>query len=516
MGHQASRERPVAQGPHAFTGVLPSTGDSSASGVPPRARRASPLPAATSPSTTAVPTLTPPRHALLQTPDAPLETSRRASEIMAVPESVRRSLAMDEHADLCSEILPGLLFVSNLSVAQDIRRLEALGITHVVNCCREITCELPSSRNEHTTIKLLALALRDGVQEDLLPFLYIAVDFIEGARRQRDERGHGAVLVHCHQGVSRSCAVAIAYVMYHTTMSFQEASAFVKARRAISSPNAAFLCQLIEWERDLAASHSAWNRLYRLAPHAAYDAETFVLKTCYEDPSSRQPVRLEASGDPRPWLWPGGVFVFVNEQREIVVWRGHQCPSRPELSLDSVKEHISRMLRVLLRLPACATEAPAVVEITSSSTAENASDYDRFGYAEELSWLTHEHPARGSIKSAFETARTELRPGEATDKSTRVFVLAVEGDEASDAAVEWEPLTEYDSDDLTAGDAFLVVSWQDEAFLWLGRDCTVDVSRLAHWGERQLSAIAGPAVSCQLVRQHHETDAFWEAFEAGY
>ncbi|GLE02541.1 hypothetical protein PINS_up011379 [Pythium insidiosum] len=464
-----------------------------------------------------VPTFSPPRHALLQATDAPLETPRRASDSSAVPESVRRSLVMNDHADVCSEILPGLLYVSNLSVARDARRLAALGITHVINCCREIACD--ASPLDH--IKTLALALRDGVHEDLLPFLYITVNFIEDARRQ-----HGAVLVHCHQGVSRSCAVAIAYVMYHTSLPFADACAFVKARRAISSPNAAFLCQLIEWERDLLAATGAhdgvWDRLYRLAPHAAYDAETFVLKTCYEDASSRTPVRVQEESAPsRAWLWSRGLFVFVNAQREIVVWRGSQCPSRPEFSMESVREHVSRMLRVLLASDSdgvSKAQTPVIVGVDGSALSETETDCDRFGYAEELSWLTQAATKPSSLpETTFGSANEDD-----TIKSlqtTRVFVLDLDSTSHADetaATVAWELLTEYDSEDLTPGDAVLVVA-TDSAFLWIGRDCSVELSRLERWGQQQLTTVGATAASTlEIVRQSEETDTFWEAFEAGY
>lgn len=58
----------------------------------------------------------------------------------------------------------------------------------------------------------------------------------------------GRVLVHCHQGVSRSGALAIAYVMADTGVAFDEAKQLVRAVRGIINPNGMFECQLKAWQ----------------------------------------------------------------------------------------------------------------------------------------------------------------------------------------------------------------------------------------------------------------------------
>ena len=61
--------------------------------------------------------------------------------------------------------------------------------------------------------------------------------------RDRDPR----VLVHCAQGISRSGAVATAYVMRAAGLDYEAALARVRARRALVAPNAGFADQLRLW-----------------------------------------------------------------------------------------------------------------------------------------------------------------------------------------------------------------------------------------------------------------------------
>jgi protein-tyrosine phosphatase len=89
------------------------------------------------------------------------------------------------------------------------------------------------------------------------------------------------VLVHCQQvcpslpvslplsltrpqGISRSAAVVIAYLIREHGMSYDQALAFVKAKRACIKPNSGFVACLKDWEKqwrarpDAARRHTAW------------------------------------------------------------------------------------------------------------------------------------------------------------------------------------------------------------------------------------------------------------------
>jgi hypothetical protein len=60
--------------------------------------------------------------------------------------------------------------------------------------------------------------------------------------------------VHCRDGVSRSGLLVVAYEMYKNGWTRDEALAFVRGKRNIVRPNAAFMKLLLEWEDELRKS----------------------------------------------------------------------------------------------------------------------------------------------------------------------------------------------------------------------------------------------------------------------
>ena len=224
------------------------------------------------------PTMSVPKPALSAEPVINAAISRSKSESYSnelAPDSFHLTEGQSRRADLvdykheCTQITD-FLFVSGREVAADRDTLQRNGITRIVNCCSSIAPD--SFRGDGNTnagdanavsvgsstdidaaalhpaqhpndIKYLSLNLVDGKEEDITWFVCEVIHFLfEG--KCRGERA----LVHCEKGVSRSCSFVIAYLIWSTTMRFQEAFQFVKARRGICNPNAAFSCQLIEFD----------------------------------------------------------------------------------------------------------------------------------------------------------------------------------------------------------------------------------------------------------------------------
>ncbi|TCD66033.1 hypothetical protein EIP91_001888 [Steccherinum ochraceum] len=89
------------------------------------------------------------------------------------------------------------------------------------------------------------LDIMDSTSADLKPHLEATVRWIdEKLRKGRN------VLVHCQQGVSRSAAVVIAYLIYTHNMSYDSAFDLVKRKRACVKPNSGFVRALQEWEKQ--------------------------------------------------------------------------------------------------------------------------------------------------------------------------------------------------------------------------------------------------------------------------
>ncbi|RLN57359.1 hypothetical protein BBJ28_00004346 [Nothophytophthora sp. Chile5] len=446
------------------------------------------------------------------------------AERFLVPESVRKSRTLDAFADVCSEILPGFLYVSNLLVARDAAKLEALGITHIVNCCGELQAE---SETLQTSRQVLRLALRDDASEDLTPFLPQVLEFIAQGGAT------GKVLVHCHQGISRSCAFAIAFVMLERPLTFHEAAAFVKRQRAISSPNAAFICQLLEWEkavRSFAASGGSCSTpgildgLYRLTPHAPHDAGCLVLKRCYHPSQQRREiVRVQSLEDERRLLWSQGAFVFLNpaNPHELIVWRGANCRIPDAMAI--ARKQAERLIRLQTRLgsPDSKTQAFKALEVQKPVDKHQETVLDCFGYAEELAWgfspsTTSQvaRPANEAPSDAAQSAGTESEP-------PLLFIL-----EAMD---EWDQVTNYDSEDLASDSAFLLCLLQSQGavkgYVWLGSSCDLPVETVLLTAQTHIQRLIqrppnteSPSSMEELTveRQSQESDAFWQLFEAGY
>lgn len=68
-----------------------------------------------------------------------------------------------------------------------------------------------------------------------------------------NRKNNSKCLVHCKMGVSRSASSVIAYAMKEYGWSLEKAYNFVKQKRSIAQPNAAFMRQLAEYEGILDA-----------------------------------------------------------------------------------------------------------------------------------------------------------------------------------------------------------------------------------------------------------------------
>ncbi|CAF0737817.1 unnamed protein product [Rotaria sp. Silwood1] len=142
-----------------------------------------------------------------------------------------------------SEILP-FLYLGCQEDAMAIKTMQNNHITHVINVSR--TGDRASFLNENDDEHFLRIPINDCLNAQLLPYFEKTYIFIEKVRLN-----NGRVLIHCLAGISRSPAVAIAYVIRHLHLSADDAYQYVKQRRSQISPNFNFLGQLYEYERNL-------------------------------------------------------------------------------------------------------------------------------------------------------------------------------------------------------------------------------------------------------------------------
>ena len=224
----------------------------------------------------------------------------------------------------CSCIADGLYLGSD-TVARSREALQAAGITHVLNATayaspayfRATPVGGPAA-DGGAALQYRCLWLQDSPGEDLLCVLYDACDFLDSVRA-----AGGRVLVHCSQGVSRSAALCIAYVMHTQGASFDAAFGLVKRIRGVASPNMGFACQLLQWAKRR-GSPPEGTRLYRLQPHSPADPRYLVARQASPSgegggSSGGGALGMAALLDRR------GAFV-VHARGAMYVWHGDACP----------------------------------------------------------------------------------------------------------------------------------------------------------------------------------------------
>ena len=170
----------------------------------------------------------------------------------------------------------------------------------------------------------LPLWLQDCPGEDLTSRLPAFLDWVTAAHA-----AGGCVLVHCSQGVSRSVALCCAWLMWRDGLSYEAASARLKAVRAVASPNMGFACQLMLWAKRRAAPPlSGEPRVYRIAPHSTADPRALVARPVLAKPPF-------AALDARTAL-------LVHSADALHLWRGPACPTALAEAAEVAATHLVR------------------------------------------------------------------------------------------------------------------------------------------------------------------------------
>ena len=92
----------------------------------------------------------------------------------------------------------------------------------------------------------------DFPKENIIQYFTECIEFIESANK---------TYVHCMCGISRSSTIVIAYLMWKTHATYNEAQFFVKNRRRYISPNEGFVQQLKIFEKLLKENDYDLNKI---------------------------------------------------------------------------------------------------------------------------------------------------------------------------------------------------------------------------------------------------------------
>eukprot|EP00607_Mallomonas_marina_P005004 CAMPEP_0182426546 /NCGR_PEP_ID=MMETSP1167-20130531/13032_1 /TAXON_ID=2988 /ORGANISM="Mallomonas Sp, Strain CCMP3275" /LENGTH=535 /DNA_ID=CAMNT_0024608037 /DNA_START=684 /DNA_END=2291 /DNA_ORIENTATION=+ len=176
---------------------------------------------------------------------------------------------------------------------------------------------VPDFFTDKEGMKYLTLNMVDGRQDDISWFLPEVINFIESSRLANRK-----VLVHCEKGISRSCSLIIAYIMWSTGDSWKDAFDFVKSRRGICAPNTGFTCNLIEINELFSGEARNYPLIFRCATHLPHDISTIVLKMCRNSTTRR------LLPPARSLLDQNGVFVIrpsSSIKSVVYIWQGYNA-----------------------------------------------------------------------------------------------------------------------------------------------------------------------------------------------
>ncbi|KAJ1612546.1 dual specificity phosphatase [Cryptosporidium canis] len=133
-----------------------------------------------------------------------------------------------ENLDLhrAQRIIPGV-FLGGSTVANDLKKLKDLGITHIVSCLQG-ACKFPKD------FKYLNIPIYDTPFEDISKHFSASFDFIHNALCQSTLEKPNNVYIHCAAGISRAPTVCAAFLMRELGISVAQALDLIKLSRPYS------------------------------------------------------------------------------------------------------------------------------------------------------------------------------------------------------------------------------------------------------------------------------------------
>jgi len=158
-------------------------------------------------------------------------------EAMCTP--MHQILPIPHPSSTSHSVSTSALYLGSISATMDRDLLKSHRITHIVQVLDAPWIPI----SEKDGFRCLRIDIHDKPTADLKSHLETACQYIASALISG-----GNVLVHCQQGISRSPAIVIAYLIHNLGMSYDQAYALVKRHRPCINPNPGFVAALRAWE----------------------------------------------------------------------------------------------------------------------------------------------------------------------------------------------------------------------------------------------------------------------------
>lgn len=250
-------------------------------------------------------------------------------ENLDVRDTTRNELKLEFYNDKISEMAPGV-FVAGQSVAKNKSLLKDKGVTHIINCAGNVVDNCFPEEFKYTTFYL-----KDSSAVNVECLFYMVFSIVEEALGQG-----GKVLIHCVQGVSRSVAVCIGYLVIKNQMDYETLLGNCKDVRGICGPNIGFQVQIIWW----------YKRLFGEFQDIPCNPRVFLVCSFDKDQEELVVVKMIMPQSSENFLDPRGIFIVYNEKLAYV-WKGSQVPSSNEKVYWDVCQKYLELLKTYEKCP---------------------------------------------------------------------------------------------------------------------------------------------------------------------
>lgn len=151
------------------------------------------------------------------------------------------SLAVGMHAGSGPTLVTNNIVIGGRDDAANGELLYKLGVTHILNCARQLPNNHEFSKKHK--FAYLKIPLMDDEEEDIVAVMDQARNFIK-----RVEDIKGRVLVHCIAGASRSVTIVILYFILQHKLTLRQIYGYIKVIRPQISVNDGFKMQCVMTE----------------------------------------------------------------------------------------------------------------------------------------------------------------------------------------------------------------------------------------------------------------------------